>query len=165
MPDFLRPEAAAALRRWREAMIGAAVALLGAYWVTTGGLLRLFGIATLLIGAALAFSGIQRGRLRASSLGIGVVQLIEGQIGYFGPLTGGVMAVADIEKVSRHGKDWVLEGVGQRLEIPADAKGADCLIDAFAMLPGLDMYTIVASVEKRTGQTRLVWKRPPKRLG
>ena len=164
MSDFLRPEAAAALRRWREALTGAAVALLGVYWITTGGLLRLVGLVVALAGGAVLVAGIQRGRLRSGTLGIGVVRLVEGQLGYFGPLTGGVIAVADIRSVARHGNIWIIEGAGQRLEIPADARGSDCLIDAFAMLPGLDMRAIVSSVENRTGRAQLVWRRGPARL-
>lgn len=161
---MIRPELRAAFARWREAIIGGAVAALGLYWVLGGGLLRIVGLAVLVLGVSLLVSGIQRGRFRQGSGGAGVVELVEGQLGYFGPQTGGVMAVADIRRVSRNGDLWVLEGGGTRLEIPADAAGAECLLDAFAMLPGLDLNAIVASVDKRTDSPRLLWQRGPRRL-
>lgn len=166
MSSFLRPEAARALRRWREALAGAGVLALGAYWLlATGGLLRLVGGILALLGAGLLFAGLQRGRFRTEASGAGVVQLVEGQLGYFGPETGGVIAVADLSCVARRGDTWVLDGGGQRLEIPAGAAGAECLLDAFAMLPGLDLRAVLSPVEDRTEPLRVLWQRGPRRLG
>ncbi len=166
MFEFLRPEVRATLKRWREALVGGALALLGLYWgLVGGGLLRIVAVALILLGAALLFAGIQRGRLRTGSGGAGVVQLVEGQLGYFGPQTGGVIAVADISAVSRRGNLWILQGAGQRLEVPMDASGAECLLDAFAMLPGLNMSAILARTEDHGDIAQVLWQRGPRRLG
>jgi len=165
MPELLRPAARAALRRWREALIGLAVTLLGLWWASGYGLLKWVGVAVALGGIALTASGIQRGRFRQGAGGPGVVELVEGQLGYFGPTTGGIVAVQEIRRVSQHGRAWVIEGGdGTTLEIPFDAEGAERLFDAFAMLPGLDMHRIVKSAEGPGRGAELLWTRAPKRL-
>ena len=61
---MIRPEAAAVLQRWRDALIGAALIALGLYWFTkTFGLLSWVGAALTLIGALIGFAGLQRARV------------------------------------------------------------------------------------------------------
>ncbi len=61
--SFIRPEARAALHRWREALTGAAVMALGLYWaLSVGGFLGWVGWLLVPAGAALAVIGLQRAR-------------------------------------------------------------------------------------------------------
>ncbi len=146
MAGFLRPELRAALKRWREAVIGVGVALLGAWSLAAGGLLAWIGVALLAAGAALVAAGVQRGRFRRAATGAGVVQVVEGQLAYFGPTDGGTMAIADISDVASRDAPprWIIAARdGTVLTIPKDAVGAEALFDVFMAVPGLDPSTLV----------------------
>lgn len=85
--SFVRPEARAALWRWREVLVGLVVAAIGLWWALAAhGLVQWVGGAVLLTGLALILLGIQRGRFRTGTGGPGVVRVDEGLITYFGPL-------------------------------------------------------------------------------
>lgn len=162
--SLIRPEVSDQISRWREALLGAVVLAFGLRWALGSGVLAVFGILIALIGGALIYVGILRGRLRRPGRGAGVLQLVEGQLGYFGPDTGGVVAVDLIQRISKSGDTWLIEDTeGTRLEIPANAAGADCLFDVFAMLPGLDMSTL-ASDDPGPRETALLWTRPSRQL-
>lgn len=168
--SFVRPEVRAALWRWRETLVGGAVALLGLWWMAgPRGLLFWIGAVLLAAGAALALAGVQRARFRTGGGGPGVVQVVEGQLAYFGPETGGVIDVAAIRRVALEGGRWRIEAPGSRLEIPVDAEGAEALFDVFAALPGLGTETVLAALEgdaaqESTGGSRLLWQAGPRRL-
>jgi hypothetical protein len=162
---MIRPEVYLAFLRWRDVLAGLALVALGIYWGLGTGLLGLVGWPVAVIGVALAFTGLQRGALIPKGHGEGVVRLVEGQLGYFGPEQGGVVDVAEIASLSRHGNTWVIVGRdGTRLEIPLDAEGVEVLFDVFAMLPGLDMRVIVRSARQTPGEEALLWQRPTRRL-
>ena len=163
---FLRPEVRALARRWREALVGGAVALLG-LWLTLGPgyLLAVPGVALLLGGAALVLLGIQRGRFRGPSGGVGAVQVDEGQIAYFGPLTGGMVALRDMERLSLEREmfpaHWKLEQPGQpAVLIPVNAEGSEALFDAFATLPGLQTERMLAELRASRRAPVVIWQRP-----
>ncbi|SHI02757.1 hypothetical protein [Marivita hallyeonensis] len=164
--SFFRPEAKALLRRWREALVGAALLLLGAYWSlgTTPGPLSWIGLLVVLLGAALFFAGLQRGRARHGGGGPGVVQIIERRIGYFGPLNGGIVDLDTITSINfdptEHPSSWVIthEG-GPALHIPMNAEGADGLFDAFASLPGLSPGRIAAVSQQDSDRPIVLWRR------
>ena len=83
---LIRPEAKETLWRWRELGIGIIVWFLGLYWFFQSfGLLKWTGAGFALLGLVLLFIGQQRGRFRHSEKGMGVVDVVEGQITYFGP--------------------------------------------------------------------------------
>lgn len=165
--NFVRPEVRAAILRWREALVGAAVLLLGLYWSfgLTPGLLSWIGYLALFLGAALFFAGLQRGRARVGGGGPGVVQVVERRIGYFGPLNGGLVDLDAITSLSldptEHPRHWVITHEhGPALHIPVNAEGADVLFDTFASLPGLSPGR-VASTLKHEGTVPIVlWRRP-----
>ena len=122
---------------------GALVLLIGTWWaVGVGGLLFWIGAFTMLSGAALIVLGIQRARFRIPGQGPGVVQVTEGQVAYFGPLSGGAVALSDLSRLqirtdTKPGH-WMLSQPGRGdLYIPLTADGAETLFDAFARLPGL----------------------------
>ena len=165
--SFVRPSARAAILRWREALIGAGLLALGVYWSfwTGPGLLTWVGLLVTLLGAALLFAGLQKGRSRLGGGGPGVVQIVERRIGYFGPLNGGVVDLDAITALSfdptQHPPIWTIaHDAGPALMVPVNAEGADALFDAFASLPGLSPGR-VASVSKQAGTRAVVlWRRP-----
>ena len=165
--SLIRPEAQAALWRWRECLTGAGVLALGLYWAwfTGGGLLHWIGYVVALAGLALIAAGVQRGRFRMGGGGPGVVRVVEGQISYFGPLTGGAVALTEITalRLDPRGKPahWVIDQTGQPpLHIPLNAEGADALFDAFAALPGLDTAALVSKMRGPGDLPVQIWRRP-----
>lgn len=163
--SLVRPEARATLWRWREALVGAAVLGLGLWWGLGGtGLLPWIGGAVGVAGAALVLAGVQRARFRPGSGGPGVVQVDEGRIAYFGPLTGGAVALSELGAVAfdptgRPGH-WVLSQPGQPdLHVPLNAEGAEALFDAFAALPGFQTERMLAAMARRGPQPLPIWRR------
>ena len=170
--SFIRPEVATLLHRWRGILIGAGIALLGLWWVLTStGLLGWIGWAVIAAGLALAFTGVQRLRFAAGRGGPGVVSITEGQVAYFGPLTGGVVALSELSRLdidhSGTPAHWRLHQPGQpMLAIPVTAANADALFDIFAALPGLSMEWLLSQMHPRRAQISVLWQRdaPPARL-
>ncbi len=174
MVDFIRPEAAKTLMRWREVLIGLLAAAGGLYLAVAGiGLQRYFGLA-LTVGAALMiFAGIQRARFRVGAGGPGIVQLDERQVTYFGPLEGGAVDLDDLTELTldptAKPAHWVLSQPGQPpLHIPTNAEGAEALFDAFANLPDLNTERMLAELKRDPTSPVVIWQRdrtvPPKRL-
>ena len=167
--SFIRPEAKAALWRWREVLSGVAIVLLGVSWATgPGGLLGMVGILLVAAGTALVVIGIQRARFRGNMGGLGVVQVDEGQITYFGPMTGGAAAVADLRSLAldptAKPAHWVLERAGEPpLSIPVNAEGADALFDAFATLPGLRVQKMLSELNGGSVHPVVIWERESSR--
>ena len=164
---FFRPEAKAAVMQWREALVGGVVALVGIWLVSGPGfLLAVPGYACIAGGVALVWMGIQRGRFRGPDGGAGAVQVDEGQVTYFGPLTGGTIALRELESLSLEGgmfpAHWRLAQKGQPpLLIPVNAAGADALFDAFATLPGLKTERMLNALKADPHQAVLIWQRGP----
>ncbi|WGH79512.1 hypothetical protein [Jannaschia ovalis] len=167
---MIRPEAAARLRRWREAIAGA-VALAAGLWLllTSGGLPFLFGLALLPLGAVLALSGIRHARFRSEAEAPGIVEVDEGRITYLGPVLGGSIALDELDELAfRRAATgeafWRLApAAGPPVWIPEGARGAETLLDALAPLPGLDAGAMVRAVQDRTPGLRVVWRRTPLR--
>ena len=163
--SFIRPEAARALRRWREALVGVGVLILGLMWVFgRPGLLQMLGYAVVLIGLVFIWVGFQRARFRSSGGGAGAVQVDEGQITYFGPLTGGATDIADMERLtldrSLKPAHWRLDAPGTpALLIPVNAAGSDALFDAFATLPGLQTERMLHELNTSAHQAVVIWER------
>lgn len=165
----VRAEARRAIARWREALLGAVVAAIGLWLMLISyGLVFWISVAILLAGIAMAAAGIQRGRFRTLAGGPGVVRIDEGQIGYFGPFTGGAVALSEITRLTLDPKltppSWKLSQIGQPdLLIPLNAEGADALFDVFAALPGISTSKLVAQVQRATsgqqGAAVTIWHR------
>ncbi len=164
---LIRPEAAAFFSRWNEALIGAAVAALGLYWaIFTGGLLQYVGYVVIACGAALILTGIQRGRFRQGGGGLGVVQVNEGRVAYFGPLNGGMVDLGDLQSLSLDATarppHWELVQPGvEPLMIPINAKGADALFDVFATLPGIRTEWMLQQMQSATVHRVVIWRKGP----
>ncbi len=158
------------LWRWREVMVAAAIAALGLWWgLTQFGALKWLGWALALIGAALAVASVQRVRFRQGGGGIGVVQVDERRLAYFGPLTGGVIELGDLARVDLDptawpAAHWILTARGEALAIPVNAEGADQLFDVFAALPGIRTEQMLAALQNAPEKPVNIWTRPVVRL-
>jgi len=149
---MIRPEALAALRRWREVILAACLALLGLWLATRSGPIPLSaGLALLALSAAWALSGWRRMRFAQDIAAPGFVEVIEGEVRYFGPSFGGAVSLSNLTELrlmTLHGRRlWRLkQRDGQALLIPVDAAGAEALFDGFTALPGLDMTAVLAAL-------------------
>jgi hypothetical protein len=165
---FVRPEARAVLWRVREILIGAALMALGLFWALGNGILSWVGIGMVALSAGLVVIGFQRARFRGAGGGPGVVQVDEGQIAYFGPLTGGVVATSELTRLaldpSQKPAHWVLEHAGDTpLHIPITAAGAEALFDVFSALPGLRTEKMLTELNAGRHHPVVIWERTPMR--
>lgn len=164
--SFVRPELLMQARRWREAIIGAVLCLVALWlWVRGFGVVHWLALPVLGCGLALCWVGVQRGRFRGAGDGPGVVQLTEGQIGYFGPLDGGVVAIDALRAITLDptGRPvhWVLHHLdGPPLHIPVSAKGADALLDAFTQLPDFRLESVLRRLAQPGEVPQMIWSRP-----
>lgn len=170
--SFIRPEAAAFLKKWREAII-AGVILLGSLQAAsaTSGLVNAFSWVTALIGAALFVEGVRRARLPDKAGGVGVVDVDERQITYFGPHGGGALSINELARIKvRTTADgpftsdfyWEFtDRAGQRLTIPGDAENASALFDALTALPGADYEAVIKASGSTDAREFIVWERTP----
>lgn len=163
--SFIRPEARAALTRWREVLIGAAIAALGLHWALgVGGLLGWVGWALAVAGTALAVIGLRRLQFRQDGQGPGVVRVDEGKISYFGPINGGEVAASEMTTLTldptQFPTSWVLEQPGwPPLYIPINATGSDALFDAFSALPGMNTHRLLAHLRNEPPMPVVLWRR------
>ena len=163
--------ARAVLRRWAEpaaaGLIAAACLWIGLSAALSGAWLG-WGLAALGLAAGLwARAALARARLDGGGEGPGVVQVDERRVAFFGPETGGIAALDQIEGLSAgRAPDgaplWRLElDDGARLLIPADARGADRLAEAFAALPGFSPDRAAAAFADPAPGPRPIWRRHP----
>lgn len=166
--SFVRPEARAQLWRLREILSGTILGALGLWLALGQGLAAWLGYAVMLIAAGLVVVGIQRARFRIGGGGPGVVAIDEGQVAYFGPLSGGVVALADLERLTLDPAGspahWRLDsGAQPTLYIPVNAEGADQLFDAFAALPGMRTEYMLATLRGGSTRATVIWEKPSDR--
>lgn len=167
--SLIRPELAARLNRWSEALIALAIVLIGLWLLSHGGYVLVpIGLVMLALGALWALVAVRRLAFLRPVAAPGMVEVDEGQVGYLGPNFGGYLALADLTEIrlsSFHGTlHWRLRAAtGEVLTIPVDAKGAERLHDAFATLPGLDM-AVLSSALARGVETLPLWRRPPSQV-
>ena len=167
--SFVRPEARATLTKWREALIGLPVAVLGVYWSASYGLLQWIGFAMLAIGAMMVVTGIQRALFKSGRGGPGLVEVDEGEVSYYGPLSGGSVSIRDLTLLSLDPRSkpavWVLRQPGQDdLYVPVNAEGADALFDAFAALPGINTAKLVSTLQRAPAHPVVIWQKEAARL-
>ena len=162
---FFRPEVKEAFSRFRDAIAGVAVSLLGVYWaLNASGILSIVGTSLAVAGALLVFAGIQRGRFRSGTGGPGVVSVDEGQVTYYGPIEGGSVVISELEKVefdatARPRAEWVLHDphIGV-LRIPINAEGAEALFDVFSTLDGIQTEKMLAAMKSRRKRQVVIWQ-------
>ncbi len=166
----IRPEAAAALARWREPAVAAGVLLLGLWLMAQGGIF--FGIAgsvVMAMGIGLSVTAWRRRRFVQAGQGPGIVRLDEGAIAYFGPETGGVVALSELVRVEARRTagqpEWrLVQEDGASVAIPTGAAGAEALFDVFAALPGAHPAVFTgAHADLSENAMRILWRRggPP----
>lgn len=163
---FIRPEAAAELRRWRDAIAAGLVLLLGLWWgLTSFGLIKWIGWALALAGAALLWAGIQRARFHAGHGGLGLVEVDERQITYLAPVGGGMASLDLLTEISlgpdRSGLPvWRFRTGNEILTIPASAEGTAQIFDALTALPGIDIEAAIRASRTRPKQSVVIWRKP-----
>lgn len=149
---LIRPDALALLRRWREVILAGGLGFLGLWVATRGGpILAALGIGLAALGVGWALSGWRRMRFAQGITAPGLVEVIEGEVRYFGPSLGGAVSLADLTELRlitlRGRRVWRLkQRDGQALLIPVDAAGAEALYDGFTTLPGLDMAAVLSAL-------------------
>ncbi|MBV1867425.1 MAG: hypothetical protein KUG69_05915 [Marinosulfonomonas sp.] len=163
--SFFRAEAKERIWRFRDALIGGCVSLVGLYLAVQGiGFISILGTSLAIAGALLVFAGIQRGRFRAGVDGAGVVHVVEGQVTYFGPVEGGSVVVAELEQVELDpgldaSPEWVLHDQSQQpLRIPTNAEGAETLFDVFASLEGVRLEPMLAKMNSNLKECVVIWQ-------
>jgi len=168
--SFIRPEAAAGLRRWREVIAAGAVLALGIWWgLTALGLLSWIGWALVIGGGAMLWAAIQRARFYAGHGGLGLVEVDERQITYLAPAGGGIASLDHLTEVSL-GPDraglpvWRFRTGDEILTIPTSAEGTAALFDALTALPGIDIEAAIRASRTRTPHRVVIWTRPDRRL-
>jgi hypothetical protein len=155
--------------RWRELIVAALMLLVGLKWAFTSyGVTAATGWALVTVGLVIAVIGAQRLRFRLGAGGPGVVRVDEGQIAYFGPLTGGAVATSELQRLrldhTAKPPHWVLEQDGQGpLEIPVNAEGNEALFDVFAALPGLRTERMLSELRRSGSHQVVIWERSPSR--
>ncbi|WP_137701682.1 hypothetical protein [Marimonas lutisalis] len=172
--SFVRPEARAALWRWREVLLGAVITALGANWALAAqGILSWVGWPVLVIGLGLLIAGLQRARVRPRSGGAGVVDLDEAELRYFLPEGGVVIPLSTIRRIEIDAQGDTAEGEffweftdadGRRARIPASAVGAEKLLDALAQFPGAQYREVAAASAARVPQKFVIWQHDVARL-
>lgn len=163
---MIRPEARAALWRWREVAAAAATLAAGLWLFLLGGyILQGMGIVLAVSGAGWLVIAWRRLRFARAVAAPGLVEVDEGQIGYFGAGQGlgGYVALRDLTEIRllrlRGVQYWRLKQTdGQAVLIPVAAAGAGALYDAFATLPGIDMGRLIAALDDGASAQSL-WKR------
>ncbi|WP_430463196.1 hypothetical protein [Tabrizicola sp.] len=149
---MIRPEALALLARWREVMLALCLAGFGLWTATRGGpILLTIGLALIALAAGWGLSALRRMRFAQTIAAPGVVEVIEGEVRYFGPNLGGSISLSDLVELRlmtlRGRRVWRLkQRDGQLLLIPVDATGAEALYDGFTTLPGLDMAALLSAL-------------------
>ena len=163
--SFIRPEAVALLRRWREVASALAGAAFGVWVATRGGwFYAILGAAVVAFALGLALSAWRRMRFAQGGAAPGMVEIDEGAIAYFGPRTGGVLALSELTEITAapgpDGLVWRLrQADGRHLDIPAAAHGAERLFDVFGALQGARAHDFVAAVERPPAGPRRLWRR------
>ena len=163
--SFLRPEVTEALRRHSELIAAGGVTLLGLWIASFGGyFLTPLGALIALTGLGIGLIAWRRLRFAAPVAAPGVVQVDEGQIGYFGTDFGGFVAERDLVEVRLLRLNglphWRLKQAdGQALLIPHAAAGAGALFDVFAVLPGLDLASLTDALAD-PAPSRVIWQHP-----
>jgi hypothetical protein len=108
---MIRPELMAGLRRWSEVLTGLAVALFGLWALQAQDrFFQLLAVLVVAAGLGMALIGWRRLRFARAGLAPGIVQIVEGQISYFGPEEGGFLALRDLVELHlvAQGTCWLL---------------------------------------------------------
>ncbi len=171
--SFLRPEIAGFARVWREPLVLAAMILVGLLLFRHGQnradpALQFFGLLIAVPFTLGLIPAIRSVRLRRQRLDPGLIEVAERQITYLGPHFGGTVSVDALTRIEIITTDdgpfrpdvfWTLfHNDGPALSIPANAEGADLLLDAFSALPGFDTRAVIRAMASGESATFAIWE-------
>lgn len=168
--SLIRPEARAALWRWREVLIGALITALGANWAFGSfGVMGWLGWLVLAVGLALLVAGLQRARVKPRRGGPGVIELDEGQLAYLHPENGAIVALPAVIRIEIETTGagpfeddlfWrFFQNNGYSARIPASAVGSERLFDALAGFPGADYRQVIAASGSTERHVFVIWQK------
>lgn len=162
---LIRPELTAWAKRWSEVLAGLAIMIFGLWALQANDrFFQFLAGLVIVVGLATAFIGWRRLRFQRPGIAPGIVQLVEGQISYFGPDSGGFIPLREIVELHliEDGTQWLLiSDQDASLEIPVAASGAEVLFDAFAHLPGLRMQSVLTALNNpEPAHRQTLWLHP-----
>lgn len=166
---LIRPDARAALWRWRDLIAGILLFLVGFYFLTSNAWpTKLLGGVLLVAGCALVPVGLRRLRFPSGDGGPGLVEVDERQISYFGPQGGGAVSIDALREVRivttgdgplTTDLHWLFTQTdGTALQIPGDAAGTEALFDALAALRGVDHAAATAAFGSTAPAVFTIWR-------
>lgn len=163
---MIRPEAQKVLWRWHEVLIGLLLVAVGGYFAfTSWGLMRILAGFACLLGALLIHIGWLRAKFRRDPENLGVITCTEGEIAYSGPFHGAHLTIESLEQISlitiNSVRYWQLRtNTKELLSIPTHASGSEALLDAFSLLPGVNLVKFATSLERELTEPIIIWQRP-----
>jgi len=162
---LIRPELTDALRRWSEVLASLGLSGFGLWMLQSHDrFIQILGTAIIATGLGLALVAWRRMRFHRDTDAAGIVQVVEGQISYFGPETGGFVGIGQVVELHLvdHGQTWRLVTPDESLHIPVAAQGSDALFDAFAQFAGLRMVDVLSALD-HPQPARVLWLHPSRR--
>ena len=150
---------------WREPLTAIVFAVLGLYWIINShGILYTIGFGFLITGATLAYGGYQRIRFKRAETGGGLIDFTEGQISYFGPKTGAIFSIDEINCLildqSNSYSKWIVEiTAGNKVEIPTNVKGNEVLFDIFNNLKGFRTEKMLEALSSSESIKTVLWQK------
>ena len=150
---------------WRETMVAIIFAGLGLYWtINSYGTLYLIGYGVLIIRIIFAYAGYQRASFKRKETGGGIVEFTEGQISYFGPKTGAIFSIEDIECLSidksNSSSIWIIERTADyKVEIPTNVEGNEVLFDVFNSLEGFQIHQMLEALSSSRCNKTVLWQK------
>ena len=150
---------------WREPLTAIVFAVLGLYWIINShGILYKIGFGFLITGTTLAYAGYQRIRFKRAETGGGLIDFTEGQISYFGPKTGAIFSIDEINCLildqSNSYSKWIVEiTAGNKVEIPTNVKGNEVLFDIFNNLEGFQTEKMLEALSSSESIKTVLWQK------
>ena len=150
---------------WREPLTAIVLAALGLYWIINShGILYTIGFGFLISGTTLAYAGYQRIRFKRAETGGGLIDFTEGQISYFGPKTGAIFSIDEINCLildqSNSYSKWIVEiTAGNKVEIPTNVKGNEVLFDVFNNLKGFQTEKMLEALSSSESIKTVLWQK------
>ena len=150
---------------WRETIVAIIFAGLGFYWIINSyGTLYFIGYGVLITGLTFAHLGYQRASFKRKEIGVGLVEFTEGQISYFGPKTGAIFSIEDIECLSidksNSSSIWIIERTADyKVEIPTNVEGNEVLFDVFNSLEGFQIHQMLEALSSSRCNKTVLWQK------
>ncbi len=168
--SFIRPEAAAQLRKARPFILAGLIGCFGFYILfTTRGTGYIAGAVVLGIAGLIVHDTIRRARFPKGDGGPGLVEVDERRITYLSSGGGASVSLDTLTRVEAHRNrrghvTWIFYDEDGMLSVPASASGSDVLFDAMTALPGVNYDQAAAAAKGQGPDVFLVWTRDRKAL-